>query len=173
MKLKRNDWISLAIALLLPQLAGGLGAAATASSVNTWYRTLKKPAWNPPGWIFGPVWTILYLMMGFASWLIWREGSQRAAAAPDRPVEDTAGAKLAIPEEPEIRQALAFYGGQLALNTLWSLLFFGLRSLGGALAEIVALWTAIALTAARSTVSSRSWDGCWYPTWPGQPSQPC
>ena len=152
MKLKRNDWISLAIALLLPQLAGGLGAVATASSVNSWYRTLKKPSWNPPGWVFGPVWTVLYLLMGFASWLIWREGSQRTAeatTAANQPGDNAAGPKLAVPEEPETRQALAFYGGQLALNTVWSLLFFGLRSLGGALAEIVALWTAIAFTVAR------------------------
>ena len=149
MKLKRNDWISLAIALLLPQLAGGLGAVATVSSVNSWYRTLKKPTWNPPSWLFGPVWTILYLLMGFASWLIWREGSQKAAgatAAADQPVEDAAGPELAIPKDPDTRQALAFYGGQLALNTVWSLIFFGLRSLGGALVEIVALWTLIVLT---------------------------
>jgi translocator protein len=152
MKLKRNDWISLAIALLLPQLAGGLGAVATASSVNSWYRTLKKPAWNPPSWLFGPVWTVLYLLMGFASWLIWREGSQRAGEAAvlvTSPAPDGAGPDLALPADPETRQALALYGGQLALNTVWSLIFFGLRSLGGALAEIVALWTAIALTAAR------------------------
>jgi translocator protein len=149
MKLKRNDWISLAVAVLLPQLAGGLGAVATVSSVNTWYRKLKKPSWNPPSWLFGPVWTVLYLLMGVASWLIWRQGSQRSAESALAPVEGAAGPRLTLPEEPETRQALAFYGGQLALNTIWSLIFFGLRSLGGALAEIGALWTLIAITAVR------------------------
>src|SRR5450756_2339261 len=124
MKLKRNDWISLAIAVLVPQLAGGLGALATASSVNTWYRKLKKPSWNPPSRLFGPVWTVLYLLMGVASWLIWRQGSQRSAesalAAADA-AEGAAGPRLALPEESETRQALALYCGQLALNTIWSL----------------------------------------------------
>jgi benzodiazapine receptor len=152
MKLKRNDWISLAMAVLLPQLAGGLGALATASSVNTWYRGLKKPAWNPPGWLFGPVWTVLYLLMGFASWLIWRQGTERATELVTGTAESAnngTGPRLALPQEPETRQALALYAGQLALNTLWSLIFFGVRSLGGALAEIGTLWALIVLTAVR------------------------
>ncbi len=153
MKLRRNDWISLIVAILLPQLAGGLGAVATASSVNGWYRELKKPAWNPPGWVFGPVWTLLYLMMGVASWLVWREGSRKSAETELKPASGTANdepvPRLALPADPETRQALALYGGQLGLNTIWSLVFFGLRSLGGALAEIGALWTLIAITAAR------------------------
>ncbi len=72
--LKRSqDFLSLGAALLLPLLAGGLGAVATNSSVSTWYRTLRKSPWNPPAWVFGPVWTVLYLMMGLASWLVWQK----------------------------------------------------------------------------------------------------
>jgi translocator protein len=147
-KLKRNDWIGLAIALLLPQVAGGLGAIATASAIPTWYRTLNKPSWNPPGWLFGPVWTALYLMMGAASWLIWRKGRERRAVQPAS-AADPAGAPLALPEDPHERSALGLYGAQLILNTLWSIIFFGMHSISGGLAEIAALWALIVATAVR------------------------
>lgn len=139
MKLEKRDLLSLAAAIVLPQLAGGIGAIATASSVSTWYKDLKKPSWNPPSWVFGPVWTALYAMMGLAAWLVWRRSGE--AAPEDEP--------LALPKTPERREALSLWSGQLALNTLWSVIFFGLRSLGGAVAEIAVLWTAIAATAVR------------------------
>jgi benzodiazapine receptor len=147
-KMKRNDWIGLGIALLIPQVAGGLGAIATASSIPTWYQTIKKPSWNPPSWIFGPVWTTLYLLMGIASWLIWRQGRERKVrqtAAAEAP----AGIPLALPEDPQERGALGLYGAQLFLNSLWSIIFFGMKSIGGGLAEIVLLWGLIAATVAR------------------------
>jgi translocator protein len=127
MNVKTEDLKSLLAAVVIPQAAGGIGAVATASSVKTWYQTLKKPAWNPPSWIFGPVWTILYLMMGVASWLVWREQGRGE----------------------EKKTALAWYGTQLGLNTLWSLVFFGLRRIGLAGLEIGLLWTAILGTAVR------------------------
>jgi translocator protein len=102
--------------------AAALGSTATARSVSTWYADLSKPAFNPPAWVFGPVWTALYLMMAIAAWLVWAKG---------------AGSR-ALP--------LTLYGVQLALNALWSLLFFGLRSPGLALIDIAALWLAIAAT---------------------------
>jgi translocator protein len=139
MKLRRDDWISLAIAVVLPQLAGGLGAIPTASSIPTWYKTLNKPSWNPPGWLFGPVWTLLYLLMGVASWLVWHRSRQ------EKPAE----AVLALPQETEEKTALALYGAQLALNSLWSIIFFGFHNIGGALAEIAALWALIVATTAR------------------------
>lgn len=110
--------------LLLPILAGGVGGVATSKSVNTWYRTLNKPSFNPPGWIFGPVWSTLYLMMGIAHYLVLRDGAEPKLARPAR----------------------IFYGIQLILNTLWSLLFFGRRSPLAALVEIVFLWIAILMT---------------------------
>ncbi len=127
MELKRDDIKSLAAAVVIPQAAGGIGAVATASSVKTWYQTIKKPAWNPPAWVFGPVWTSLYLMMGLASWLVWKEPRKN-------------GDKQA---------ALAWYGAQLGLNTLWSLIFFGGRRIGLAALEIGLLWSAIAGAAVR------------------------
>ncbi len=88
-----------------------------------WYASLKKPAWNPPGWIFGPVWTALYTMMAVAAWLVWRQGGWGKQ-----------------------RQALLIFLAQLALNALWTPLFFGLHWAGVAFAEIILLWLAIAWT---------------------------
>jgi tryptophan-rich sensory protein len=116
------DSLSLGTAILLPLLAGGGGAIVTNSSVSTWYRTLKKPSWNPPAWVFGPVWTLLYLMMGAASWLVWREGSIRKGA---------------------VDHALKWYGLQLSFNFIWSFIFFGLRRIGLGLIDLVALWGAL------------------------------
>ncbi len=88
-----------------------------------WYGSLKKPAWNPPGWVFGPVWTALYTMMAVAAWLVWRRGGFA-----------------------EQRRPLAVFLGQLALNAAWTPLFFGLRRPGLAFAEIVLLWLAVGAT---------------------------
>lgn len=118
---------SLIVALLVPQAFAAVGAVATASSVTSWYRSLRKPSWNPPDWLFGPVWTVLYAMMGVASWLVWqrRREDRRAGGA------------------------LTVYGAQLALNALWSVLFFGARRVGWALAELTLLWALIAATIVR------------------------
>lgn len=88
-----------------------------------YYAALAKPAWAPPPWIFGPVWTVLYLMMAVAAWLVWREGGWRAQRGP-----------------------LTLYLVQLVLNALWTPLFFGLRNPGLAFFEIVLLGVAIVLT---------------------------
>jgi tryptophan-rich sensory protein len=130
----RPSWPSLLVALLIPQLAGGLGALATASSVNTWYRRLRKPSWTPPSWVFGPAWTTLYLLMGAASWIVWRKRQT------EFPISQTA---------QQTDPALKLYAGQLALNTIWSLLFFGLRRLDLALVELGVLWTSVLMTIAQ------------------------
>jgi tryptophan-rich sensory protein len=91
--------------------------------LDTWYVTLEKPSWNPPNWIFGPVWTCLYIAMAIAAWLVWRK-------------EGIAGA----------RAQLLLFAGQLILNAAWSFLFFGLRNPGLALVDIVLLWLSILAT---------------------------
>lgn len=117
------NFVYAIISILIAQAAGAIGSIFTVSSVGGWYTTLAKPELNPPAWVFGPVWTTLYTLMGIAAYLVWRK-------------IDAPGAKL----------ALTLYVVQLALNALWSILFFGLHSPGGALVEIVFLWLAIVAT---------------------------
>jgi tryptophan-rich sensory protein len=88
-----------------------------------WYASLQKPAWNPPGWLFGPVWSALYAMMAVAAWLVWKRGGFSAH-----------------------RKALGLFLAQLVLNALWTPLFFGLHQPGLAFAEILLMWLAIAAT---------------------------
>jgi benzodiazapine receptor len=119
-----SEWLPLAVAVLFCQSAGILGALATASSRDTWYRALNKPPFNPPDWVFGPVWLCLYLMMAIAAYLVWRS---TGAAGPRR-------------------LALALFAVQLLLNALWTPAFFGLRSPALALVVILALAAAIVAT---------------------------
>ena len=119
-----NNVAKLIIAVAAPVVIGGLSGLATARGVSTWYPTLVKPSFNPPAWVFGPVWTVLYIMMGVAAYLVWRHG-----IAADG-----------------VRMALAVFVVQLALNGLWSILFFGMQSPGWALVEIAVLWCAIGAT---------------------------
>lgn len=124
---------ALAGFVLLCLGAGGLGAIFTSRSLENWYPDLVKPSWNPPDFVFAPVWTTLFVLMGVAGWLIWR-----------------------APPHPSRRRALVFFTIQLLLNSLWSMLFFGLQSPGLALVEIALLWVAILLTMASALTSSRA-----------------
>jgi len=137
--------LRLLVAVLVPLGIGGLGAFATMDGVRTWYPTLVQPSFAPPSWVFGPVWTTLYIMMGVASWLVWRSGAGR----------------------PEVRIALGLYAAQLVLNLAWSWLFFGLRMPGLALVEILALLALILWTIARFAPISRpaAWLLAPYAAW--------
>jgi benzodiazapine receptor len=117
----RRDWLALFGFFLASFAAAAAGSIATAASVQEWYPLLNKPAWNPPAWLFGPVWTLLYALMSIAAWRIWCRERQ-----------------------PGARLALAVFFVQLGLNALWSVLFFGLRAPGPALVEIIALWGCLA-----------------------------
>lgn len=116
----------------LAALAGWLVLCFGAASMGAvfmpgeWYAALKKPSWNPPGWLFGPVWSTLYTMMAVAAWLVWKRGGFAAQARP-----------------------LATFVVQLALNAAWTPVFFGLHWMGLAFAEIVLLWLAIIATIVR------------------------
>ena len=102
-----------------------LAASGTAIFVSTggWYASLRKPVWNPPSWILGPVWTLLYVMMAVAAWLVWREGGWKKQSTP-----------------------LGLFFFQWLLNVLWTPLFFGTHRMGIAYMEIVALWCVLAAT---------------------------
>jgi len=119
-----NNTIKFVISVAVPLAVGGLSGFATARGVADWYPTLTKPTFNPPAWIFGPVWTVLYIMMGVAAFLVWRRGL----------------------EVDGVRIALTVFIVQLSLNGLWSILFFGMQAPGWALVEIILLWTAIGVT---------------------------
>lgn len=113
-------WLALGGWLLLCAAVASMGALFMPGE---WYAALRKPAWNPPNWIFGPVWTALYAMMAVAAWLVWRQGGFGRQ-----------------------RRALGLFFAQLALNAIWTPLFFGLHRPGLAFVEILALWLAIAWT---------------------------
>lgn len=109
------------------ELAGVVGSIFTFSAISDWYAFLNKPFFSPPNWVFGPVWTTLYALMGVAAFLVWRHGWKK----------------------PETRLALSAFFVQLALNALWSILFFGARRIDLALIEVVGLWLAIVVTVVR------------------------
>lgn len=115
--------VGLGVSIGLCFAVAALGSAMTMPSIGTWYAGLNKPSWNPPNWVFGPVWSALYLCMAVAAWMVWRERGFSAATIP-----------------------LALFAIQLILNCLWSGLFFALHKPWLAFAEIVVLWCAILAT---------------------------
>jgi len=122
--MEKNKLIKLIVAVVLCQLAGIIGSIFTVSAINGWYSTIEKPLFNPPNWIFAPVWTTLFLLMGISLYLIWEKGIQKK----------------------EIKTAVSVFGLQLALNVLWSVLFFGLKNPFFAFIEIILLWVTILAT---------------------------
>ena len=113
--------IKLIIAILLPMVIGGFSGFLTANSINDWYTTLQQPSFNPPNWVFGPVWTTLYLIMGISFYRIW-----------------------ILPVSEERNFAIVVFFGQMILNFFWSLIFFRWHLIGTALAEIILMWVMIA-----------------------------
>jgi len=116
--------MKLFISILIPLLVGGISGYFTSSGVNGWYAVANKPWFNPPNWIFAPVWTSLYILMGIALFLVWKSGAVAA-------VKQTAVTLFAI---------------QLTLNFFWSIIFFKLQQPGWAFAEIIVMWVMILLT---------------------------
>jgi len=108
---------------LLPSIivclsAGLIGSLFTFAAIPTWYAALTKPSFSPPNWIFGPVWTTLYILMGIAMYLVWKKGTKKKS----------------------VRQALALFLIHLGFNAGWSIVFFGLHSIFGGMVVIIILW---------------------------------
>ncbi len=122
--MKLNNPLKLITAVVVSEGAGIIGSFFTTASIKSWYVGIAKPAFNPPNWIFGPVWTTLFALMGIAAFLIWKKGGGRK----------------------DIKIALGIFIVQLALNTLWSIIFFGLHNPGAAFIELIFLWLAILTT---------------------------
>jgi benzodiazapine receptor len=114
------NWLLLVIFIIVCELVGISGSIFTVKAIPTWYATLKKPMFNPPNWIFGPVWTILYALQGIAAYLVFRASG--------------------------IGLALGIFIIQLLLNALWTSLFFGVKRLGAALIELIVLLICIVAT---------------------------
>jgi tryptophan-rich sensory protein len=113
-----KNFLGLLTAIIVCFAAGAFGSIFTAPNIPFWYASLAKPAFNPPNWIFGPVWTLLYSLMGIALYMVWNKGM----------------------EKPEVKFALRVFFVQLVLNALWSYFFFGLHWLLFAYIELVVLW---------------------------------
>lgn len=118
-----NKIVTFIISVAIPFAAGAIGSIATIPNIPTWYAALEKPFFNPPNWIFGPVWTLLYILMGVSLYLVWTAHNKQSK-----------------------KRAFALFGAQLALNTLWSLVFFGLHWPWLAVVVILALWITIVMT---------------------------
>jgi tryptophan-rich sensory protein len=122
--MRTGDIWKLVVSIIACLAAGAIGSIFTRQAIPTWYATLEKPAFNPPNWIFMPVWTLLYILMGVAAFLVWRKGL----------------------ENRQVRIALIAFLVQLVLNALWSVAFFGLESPLYGLIVIMFLWLAILFT---------------------------
>ena len=116
-------WIGLVGFIVVCLGAGGLGAIATTPEIEGWYKTIEKPSWNPPDYVFGPVWTTLFIMMAIAAWMVWKKDGFQAVSL-----------------------AMTLFAIQLVLNIAWSWIFFGMHQPGWAFVEIVILGLAIAAT---------------------------
>ncbi|NWK64994.1 MAG: tryptophan-rich sensory protein [Sediminibacterium sp. Gen4] len=121
--MKRSNGIKLIISIVLCVSLGSVGGLVTVNEIPTWYATLNKPSFNPPNWLFGPVWTTLYVLMGISVYLIWKQ-----------------------PVSTERNKALQLFILQFILNFCWSFIFFGLHATGWALMEMIALWILILLS---------------------------
>ena len=121
---KLKDILKLLISIVACQSAGLIGSIFTIKAIPTWYAALQKPSFTPPNWLFAPAWGTLYLLMGISAFLIWRKGLDNS----------------------QVKRALFIFAIQLALNALWSVVFFGLESPLYGVIVIVALWIAILLT---------------------------
>jgi len=116
--------LKLISSIVLCTLAGALGTVFTISSIPTWYSYLNKPFFSPPNWIFAPVWTTLYILMGISFYLIWIKGFKTR----------------------KVRDAVNVFGVQLILNAIWSPVFFGYKNIVLALAIIIIMWIYIVKT---------------------------
>ena len=118
MNMQKQNLFKLLVAIIICQLAGLLGSLFTTPAIDTWYAEINKPSFNPPNWLFGPVWIILFLLMGIALYLVWQKGL-------DKPVN---------------KLAFWLFIAHLFFNTLWSIVFFGQKNIGLALLDISFLW---------------------------------
>ena len=124
--MKTKQAAKLVASLLLPLAVGGIAGMYTAEAIPGWYASLKQPSFNPPNWVFGPVWTTLYILMGISLFMIWNMEAGKAR-----------------------NQAIGVFMAQLFLNFCWSFFFFHFKMIGVALIDIIALWMMIVIMLTR------------------------
>lgn len=117
-----QKYLRIAAIVLTCLAVGYFSSLVTRDNIPTWYATLKKPFFNPPNWVFAPVWTILYIMMGIAAGRVWNKVDS---------------------DQQNVKKGMYFFIIQLALNALWSYLFFGMHNLFLSIIEIILLWLMI------------------------------
>jgi tryptophan-rich sensory protein len=122
--MKIKSYPRLILSIILIEIIGSLGAIATTPAIPVWYSSLNKPFFTPPSWVFGPVWTSLFFLIGFALYLVWQEGLEKRS----------------------VRLAVYAFSIQMILNVLWSFLFFGMQNPLLGFIEIIILWFAILIT---------------------------
>ena len=122
---RERPWIALAASVLIVEVVGASGSVFTARGLEGWYGTLQRPALAPPNWVFGPVWTLLFFLIGVAVWFVWR----RAESSPRA-----------------VRIAIGVFVVHFGFNLAWSAVFFGLQRIGAGLAVILVLWVLIVVT---------------------------
>jgi tryptophan-rich sensory protein len=120
-------YLKMLLSIAICYSAGAIGSIFTVQAIPTWYSTLNKPSFNPPSWVFAPVWTLLYIMMGLSAYRIWEQGWH----------------------QKKIKIALIFFAVQLVLNASWSVIFFGWHNPGLALINIILLWLGIVICVVR------------------------
>jgi tryptophan-rich sensory protein len=142
--MKKSNWFKLITSLIIPLLAGWIGSLVTMPAIGSWYATLAKPALNPPSWVFAPVWTTLFVLMGIALFIVWKKDwkvqnwflvSQDKSWNP--------WTKKFWSGDWQKANIIAIFYIQLVLNVLWSYIFFGLHQPGFAFFELLALWFSI------------------------------
>ena len=117
-----NNYLKFAICILLPFAVGGISATYTIEAIPNWYTTIQKPSFNPPNWVFGPVWTTLYVLMGVSFYLVLQKCTKE-----------------------QVKSVVAIFGIQLTFNFFWSIIFFHWHAIGLAFADILLMWVSILL----------------------------
>lgn len=145
--MNKNNFIKLLVSIIICEFAGVAGSVFTMPAIKGWYSSLNKPPFNPPSWVFGPVWTTLFLLMGISLYFVWKKNF-----TPKEPLKFSKAkiwnkwSKKFLTGEWQKANVIIIFITQLFLNILWSLIFFGMQNPGAAFFELLMLWFAILYT---------------------------
>jgi len=145
--MKSSNFLKLLVSIIICELAGVLGSVFTTSEIGVWYKSLNKPSFSPPNWIFGPVWTILFVLMGISLYMVWSNkwDPKNTIGSEKEKAWNFLSQKFFVGTWKKLNIILIF-ATQLLINILWSVIFFGLHNPGAAFFEILMLWFAILFT---------------------------